>query len=93
RESADVPADVFAVNVRDLDSLELRRDVAAETIRAVADRRPLLGMSGVDGPRAARAFWDLGVDAILVGSAVARARDPAAFVRALVPADPRGGSP
>ncbi len=92
RETADVPADVFAVNVRDLKSLAIRRDVAAETIRAAADRRPLVGLSGVDGPAEARAFWALGVDAIVVGSAVARAEDPAAFVRSLLPR-PEGGTP
>lgn len=88
--SGAVPADVFGVNVRDLDSLRLRPDVARATIRAAVDRRPLVGMSGVDSPETARAFWALGVDAILVGSAIARAPDPAAFVRALAP-PPDGG--
>ncbi|HTS32351.1 MAG TPA: hypothetical protein VMI55_00210 [Thermoplasmata archaeon] len=83
RRTEDVAADVYGVNVRDLDTLELRREVAAETIRAAAERRPLLGLSGVDGPVEARRFWQLGVDGVLVGSALARAPDPAGFLEGL----------
>jgi indole-3-glycerol phosphate synthase len=80
---ANVAADVYGVNVRDLDTLRMEPDVAAATIRAAGPRRPLLGLSGVAGPADAGRFWELGVDGILVGSAVARAADPAGFVRSL----------
>ncbi len=83
RRTKDVVADVYGVNVRDLDTLKLRPEVAAETIRAASGYRPLLGLSGVDGPEAARRFWDLGVDGILVGSALARSGDPARFLEGL----------
>lgn len=80
---ANVAADVYGVNVRDLDTLRMEPAVAAATIRAAGGRRPLLGLSGVAGPSDARRFWELGVDGILVGSAVARATDPARLVRSL----------
>jgi indole-3-glycerol phosphate synthase len=83
RHTDGVPADVYGVNVRDLDTLEIHRNVAEETIRAATDYRPLLGMSGVEGPSEARRFWTAGVDGILVGSALARAGDPAAFLAGL----------
>jgi indole-3-glycerol phosphate synthase len=83
RRTEDVAADMYGVNVRDLDTLEIRRDVAAETLRDAAGHHPLLGMSGVEGPDAARRFWDQGVDALLIGSAIARADDPARFVEGL----------
>ncbi len=78
-----VAADMFGVNVRDLDTLRMEPEVAAATLRAVGDRRPLLGLSGVASPDDAARFWAAGVDGILVGSAVARARDPAEFLLGL----------
>jgi indole-3-glycerol phosphate synthase len=83
RRAADVPADVYGVNVRDLDTLRLEREVAAETIRAAAHLRPLLGLSGVASPEDARRFWALGVDGILVGTSVARSSDPVALLGSL----------
>ncbi len=78
-----VAADMYGVNARDLASLRFDRSAAADTIRAAADLRPMLGMSGVDGPEEARRFWELGVDGLLVGTAFARAADPVAFLRSL----------
>lgn len=92
RRTESVEADVYGVNVRDLDTLRMRPDVAAETLRAAAGHRPLLGLSGVDGPTEASRFWELGVDGILVGSAVARAEDPARFVEGLRRARTGGGA-
>ena len=83
RRAADVPADVYGVNVRDLDSLRMEPEVAAETIRAAAELRPLLSMSGVGSALDARRAWDAGADGLLVGTSVARAEDPAAFLRSL----------
>jgi indole-3-glycerol phosphate synthase len=83
RRTEDVPADVYGVNVRDLDTLEIRRTVGEETIRAAGAFRPLLGLSGVEGPAEARRFWDAGVDGILVGSALARVTDPRTFLDGL----------
>ncbi len=93
-EAAGVAADMYGVNVRDLDTLRFERATAETTIAAARDRgfRPLLGLSGVEGPEDADRFWRLGVDGILVGTAVARASDPAAFldtVRAVRSGGPR----
>jgi indole-3-glycerol phosphate synthase len=83
RQTEDVPADVYGVNVRDLDTLEIHRSTGEETIRAARACRPLLGMSGVGGPDEARRFWEAGVDGILVGTAVSRASDPQGFLETL----------
>jgi indole-3-glycerol phosphate synthase len=83
RQTEDVPADVYGVNVRDLDSLKMQPEVAEATIRAAAPFRPLLGLSGVEGPVEARRFWDAGVDGILVGTALARAAEPGPFLSGL----------
>jgi indole-3-glycerol phosphate synthase len=85
RRLAGVRADVYGVNARNLDTLALDRATAAETLREAGELRlrPLLGLSGVADASDAARFWDEAVDGILVGSAVARARDPAGFLSSL----------
>jgi indole-3-glycerol phosphate synthase len=84
-EADGVAADMFGVNVRDLDSLRIDRTTARDTIRAArrAGLAPLLGLSGVETVDDARSFWAENVDGILVGTGVARARDRAHFLRSL----------
>lgn len=81
----DVSADMFGVNVRDLDTLKLDRPAARASLDAAraAGLRPLLGLSGVEGPAEAEAFWEAGCDGLLVGSAVARSPEPAHFLASL----------
>jgi indole-3-glycerol phosphate synthase len=80
-----VGADVYGVNTRDLSSLRLDRPTAFATLaRCRQERRvPLLGLSGVEGPADAQEFWNRGCDGLLVGSAVARASEPSAFLASL----------
>jgi indole-3-glycerol phosphate synthase len=80
-----VPADMYGVNVRDLDTLSLDRATAEATLEAAAATgyRPLLGLSGVESPADARRFWSRGADGLLVGSAVARSPDPRSFLASL----------
>ncbi len=85
----DVAPEMIGVNVRDLDTLRMEPARAAETLRAATGLHPLLGLSGVESPEDARRLWGLGVDGILVGSAVARAQDPGAFLRSLARAEER----
>jgi len=89
-----VAADMYGVNVRDLDSLSIDRPTADATFEAAraAGRRPLLGLSGVEGAADAERFWARGADGILIGSAVARAADPRAFLTSLR-RPPTGGRP
>jgi len=84
--AADVPADVYGVNSRDLATLAIERATAETTLREARalGLRPLLGLSGVESAADARRFWEAGADGILVGTAVARASDPARFLSALL---------
>ena len=93
REVVGVGADMYGVNVRDLDTLTIDRPTARATLAAATEEglRPLLGLSGVASREDARQFWDAGVDGILVGTAVARAPDPARFLATL--ARPSAGGP
>jgi len=89
-----VEADVFGVNTRDLATLRFDRPTAYGTLEQARRRglRPLLGLSGVEGPDGAAEFWRRGCDGLLVGSAVARSPDPAALLAALRRAPPGGAS-
>jgi indole-3-glycerol phosphate synthase len=82
---AGVEADVFGVNSRDLATLRFERETASETINRARELglRPLLGLSGVEGPKGADGFWSRGCDGILVGSAVARSDAPDRFLSSL----------
>jgi len=83
RLAADVAADMYGVNSRDLDSLRMEPEVARATMLAADGLRPILGLSGVASAEDARRFWEAGADGLLVGSSVARARDPTRFLRTL----------
>lgn len=78
-----VRADLYGVNVRDLDTLAFRPDVAERTFGALAGRGPILGLSGVEGPEEARRFLRWGAAGIVVGTAFARSADPPAFLHSL----------
>ncbi len=80
-----VAADVYGVNTRDLASLRFDRPAAYTTLDAARSRhlRPLLGLSGVEGAADAAELWSRGCDGLLVGSAVVRAAEPAAFLATL----------
>ncbi|MGA8543437.1 MAG: hypothetical protein WB947_07890 [Thermoplasmata archaeon] len=92
KRAAGVGADMYGVNVRDLDTLRMEPEVAETTIRSAGAYRPLLGLSGVASANDARRFWNAGADGILVGSAVARASDPLTFLKTLH-RPPSGGPP
>jgi len=80
-----VEADVYGVNTRDLATLAFEKERAYATLDEAGHRglRPLLGLSGVDGPADAWEFWSRGCDGLLVGTAVARSSDPAHFLASL----------
>jgi indole-3-glycerol phosphate synthase len=86
----EVAGDFFGVNLRDLDTLQFRPEVAEETFQVAGTHRPLLGLSGVASPADADRYRLWGANGLLVGSGFARASDPAAFLRAL--RVPRPGS-
>jgi indole-3-glycerol phosphate synthase len=76
-------ADLFGVNLRDLDTLRFEPDIAEETFRAAGDHHPLLGLSGVSSPSDAQRYRRWGADGLLVGTSFSRASDPGAFLRGL----------
>lgn len=80
RVAERVRADVYGINLRDLGSLEFRPEIAARSFAGAPGLRPMIGMSGIEGPGDAARFRTWGADGVLVGSALARASDRQRFV-------------
>ncbi len=74
------PTAVIGVNNRDLDTLEVDTGRALDLLARVPDGRVAVAESGYDTPAAVRALRGR-ADAALVGTALMRASDPAAFLR------------
>jgi indole-3-glycerol phosphate synthase len=85
RRADDLPADMYGVNARNLETLTIDRPTAEATFATARANglHPLLGLSGIAHSLDARRLWDAGADGLLVGTAVARSDDPAAFLASL----------
>jgi indole-3-glycerol phosphate synthase len=87
----DAGARVLGVNNRDLTTFDTDLEVTLGLLDAVPDDRILVSESGIATRDQVERLGSRGVDAILVGEALVRARDPEAGARRLsgVPLTPR----
>jgi indole-3-glycerol phosphate synthase / phosphoribosylanthranilate isomerase len=76
--------EVIGVNARDLDTFAIDRGAALELVASAPRDRVVVAESGVTACAHGAAAELAGADAILVGSALMRAPDPAAKLRELV---------
>ena len=76
--------EVIGVNARDLDTFAIDRGAALELVASAPRDRVVVAESGVTARAHGAAAELAGADAILVGSALMRAPDPAAKLRELV---------
>ena len=77
-------ADPIGVNARDLGTFRIDRSAQLELVERAPRDRVVIAESGIES-RAQAAFAELaGADAVLVGSALMRAADPAAKLRELL---------
>jgi len=76
--------EVIGVNARDLDTFAIDRGAALELVASAPRDRVVVAESGVIASAHGAAAELAGADAILVGSALMRAPDPAAKLRELV---------
>src|SRR5262249_19198700 len=84
RRAAALGAEVIGVNARDLDTFDVARRGALDLVAAAPRDRVVVAESGL-GARAHAAAAELaGADAVLVGSALMRAADPATELRELL---------
>jgi len=83
RTALDAGADIVGVNNRDLATFTTDLSVAESVAGMFPSGVVTIAESGVSDVGGARRMRDAGYDAILVGEALVRADDPAAFVRSL----------
>jgi len=86
-------AEIIGVNARDLETLDLDETIPERLIPKVPPHLIAVWESGIATVDSVRRAADCGADAVLVGSALSRASDPAQLVGALstVPRNPRHG--
>jgi indole-3-glycerol phosphate synthase len=77
-------APVLGVNARDLSTFEIDRSTQLELLARIPDERIVVAESGIQTRAQGAAAELAGADAILVGSALMRAPDPAAKLRELL---------
>jgi indole-3-glycerol phosphate synthase len=77
------PVRTVGVNARDLETLEIDHAPILPLLAAVPDDRIAIAESGIQDAADVMRVGGAGADAVLVGSAVSAAKDPAAAVRSL----------
>jgi indole-3-glycerol phosphate synthase len=84
RRAMNSRADLLGINQRDLRTLLMDRERAAQLLpMAVGDGRPVVVLSGIDRREAVTRARDGGASAVLVGGHLSSAADPAQALRAL----------
>jgi indole-3-glycerol phosphate synthase / phosphoribosylanthranilate isomerase len=77
-------ADPIGINARDLSTFEIDRNTQLDLVAQAPRDRVIVAESGVESRAQAAAAELAGADAVLVGSALMRATDPAAKLRELI---------
>jgi len=78
-----LPEAIIGVNNRDLDTFEIRRDLALRLLRDVPADRVAVAESGYLKPEDSAELQGV-ADAVLIGSALMKDDDPGAFIRGVV---------
>lgn len=86
RRAVDAGATIIGVNVRNLKTLEVDRDVFARVAPSIPSSCVRIAESGVRGPHDLLAYAHAGADAVLVGESLVIGGDPRTAVHELVTA-------
>ncbi|HEV8360228.1 MAG TPA: indole-3-glycerol-phosphate synthase [Candidatus Thermoplasmatota archaeon] len=84
RDAQAAGADLIGINNRDLRNLAMDLQRTPRILAEVTKDRPVVGLSGVHTRADADALFAAGCDAILVGSSLMKAPDPAGKLRELL---------
>ncbi|KAL3428224.1 indole-3-glycerol phosphate synthase [Phlyctema vagabunda] len=82
--AVNLGAKVIGVNNRNLASFEVDLDTTSRLMDQVPKETIVCALSGISGPEDVKAYQENGVGAVLVGEALMRAKDTAAFIRELL---------
>ncbi|KAL8836342.1 MAG: hypothetical protein Q9170_002956 [Blastenia crenularia] len=85
-------AEVIGVNNRNLTSFEVDLDTTSRLMHKIPKGSIVCALSGISGPDDVAAYKKNGVGAVLVGEALMRAADTAAFVRNLLGSSSSNGA-
>lgn len=77
-------ASVIGVNNRNLTNFEVDLDTTTRLMGMRAEDTIIAALSGISGPKDVEAYRKSGVDAVLIGEALMRAKDTAHFVEELL---------
>ena len=80
----NLEAKVIGVNNRNLTNFEVDLDTTSRLMHKVSKDMIVCALSGISGPEDVKAYRENGVGAVLVGEALMRATDTAAFVKELL---------
>ncbi|MDX6297260.1 MAG: indole-3-glycerol phosphate synthase [Nocardioidaceae bacterium] len=84
--AVEAGADLVGINARDLDTLEVDRDVFARLAPCIPDGIVRVAESGVRGPRDVLEYARNGADVVLVGETLVKGKDPRTAVADMVAA-------
>lgn len=87
--AVELGAEVVGVNNRDLTSFEVDLGTTSRLMDQVPDSTIVCALSGISGPNDVTAYSKDGVKAVLVGEALMRATDTAAFIADLLGVSPK----
>lgn len=90
--AVDLGAKVIGVNNRNLTSFEVDLDTTSRLMHKVPKGTMVCALSGISGPHDVAAYKKNGVGSVLVGEALMRAKDTAAFIRDLLGGDMTNGT-
>lgn len=79
--AVSIGAEVIGVNNRNLTTFEIHPNCALQLIDAIPDGTIKIAESGMSSAEAAKVYLDAGYHAVLIGEALVRSGDPAAFIR------------
>ncbi|KAH8698492.1 putative anthranilate synthase multifunctional protein TrpC [Talaromyces proteolyticus] len=82
--AVELGSQVIGVNNRDLTSFEVDLGTTSRLMDQVPENTIVCALSGISGPKDVEAYKKDGVKAILVGEALMRAKDTAAFISELL---------
>ena len=77
-------AKVIGVNNRNLTTFDVDMDTTTRLMKMVPSDTVLCALSGISGPSDVKPYQQIGVGAVLVGEALMRAKDTAAFISELL---------
>lgn len=86
KEAQRTPADMIGINNRDLATLQVDRSRTSKILSQAKKDRIIWALSGIETAVDLRALRAAGADTFLIGTALMRAADPGAKLRALIAA-------